>query len=143
MDLALLLSLLPPFHSGLWDIESGQQTIAFQGHTGDVMSLSVGPDGNTFVSGACDATSKVWKHQVLIGYSITGVSVCVCYSSRAYYDSSPSPPLPFPLFFFLLPLSSPLPSPPLPSPPLSCGTLEVVFVDRPSLDTRVTSTLCR
>ena len=45
--------------SGLWDIENGQQVVAFQDHTGDVMSLSVGPDNNSFVSGACDATSKV------------------------------------------------------------------------------------
>ena len=29
------------------------------------MSLSVGPDGNSFVSGACDATSKV---QILYHY---------------------------------------------------------------------------
>ena len=53
--------LLPSSHysSGLWDIEHGQQVLGFVGHTGDVMSLSVGPDNNTFVSGACDATSKV------------------------------------------------------------------------------------
>ena len=59
---SLLLS--PPlpssrYSSGLWDIEHGQQVLGFVGHTGDVMSLSVGPDNNTFVSGACDATSKV------------------------------------------------------------------------------------
>ncbi|CAF4975831.1 unnamed protein product, partial [Rotaria socialis] len=32
----------------LWDIETGQQTTSFQGHTGDVMSLSLSPDMKTF-----------------------------------------------------------------------------------------------
>jgi len=45
--------------SALWDIETGQQTTSFTGHTGDVMSLSVAPDSRTFVSGACDASAKV------------------------------------------------------------------------------------
>jgi len=45
--------------SALWDIETGQQTTSFAGHTGDVMSLSVAPDPRTFVSGACDASAKV------------------------------------------------------------------------------------
>jgi len=45
--------------SALWDIETGQQTTSFNGHTGDVMSLSVSPDMRTFVSGACDASAKV------------------------------------------------------------------------------------
>ncbi|KTF92820.1 hypothetical protein cypCar_00018666 [Cyprinus carpio] len=44
----------------LWDIETGQQTTTFTGHSGDVMSLSLSPDSRTFVSGACDATSKLW-----------------------------------------------------------------------------------
>lgn len=46
--------------SALWDIETGQQTTAFTGHSGDVMSLSLSPDMSTFVSGACDASSKLW-----------------------------------------------------------------------------------
>lgn len=45
--------------SALWDIETGQQTTSFTGHTGDVMSLSLSPDMRTFVSGACDASAKV------------------------------------------------------------------------------------
>jgi len=47
--------------SALWDIETGQQTTSFQGHTGDVMSLSLSPDMKTFVSGACDASAKVTR----------------------------------------------------------------------------------
>ena len=56
-------------YSGLWDIESGQQSMTFNGHTGDVMSVSLGPDQNSFVSGACDSSAKVnttsivlWAH---------------------------------------------------------------------------------
>ena len=45
--------------SALWDIESSQQITSFRGHTGDVMSISMAPDANTFISGACDATAKV------------------------------------------------------------------------------------
>lgn len=54
------MSVLLPRCSALWDIETGQQTTSFSGHTGDVMSLSLSPDYKTFVSGACDATSKLW-----------------------------------------------------------------------------------
>lgn len=60
LDDSRILTSSGDMSCGLWDIENGQQVVAFQGHTGDVMSLSVGPDSNTFVSGACDATSKLW-----------------------------------------------------------------------------------
>ena len=43
----------------LWDVETGQQTQVYAGHSGDVMSLSLSPDHRTFVSGACDASAKV------------------------------------------------------------------------------------
>lgn len=45
---------------GLWDIETGQQVASFLGHTGDVMALSLSPQGRSFVSGACDASAKLW-----------------------------------------------------------------------------------
>lgn len=54
------VSVLVFTHSALWDIETGQQTTTFAGHSGDVMSLSLSPDLKTFVSGACDASSKLW-----------------------------------------------------------------------------------
>eukprot|EP00842_Homolaphlyctis_polyrhiza_P002160 jgi/Hompol1/2945/HPOL_003070-RA len=44
----------------LWDIDAGMKTLEFNDHTGDVMSLSLSPDKNVFVSGACDSTAKVW-----------------------------------------------------------------------------------
>ncbi|CAO1632353.1 unnamed protein product [Jaminaea pallidilutea] len=44
----------------LWDIEAGVRTMEFNDHTGDVMSISLAPNPNTFVSGACDTMAKVW-----------------------------------------------------------------------------------
>lgn len=44
----------------LWDIEAGMKTTEFADHSGDVMSLSVAPEKNIFVSGACDTSAKVW-----------------------------------------------------------------------------------
>ncbi|KAL9652807.1 hypothetical protein ABK040_010839 [Willaertia magna] len=45
----------------LFDIDMSQPLTRFEEHTGDVMCLSINPvDNNTFVSGACDATVKLW-----------------------------------------------------------------------------------
>lgn len=44
----------------LWDIETGQLAERFDDHTGDVMTVSIGPTPNTFISGACDAVAKLW-----------------------------------------------------------------------------------
>jgi len=43
-----------------WDIETKQAKRTFSGHTGDVMSVSVFPEKNWFVSGSCDATVRLW-----------------------------------------------------------------------------------
>jgi len=43
-----------------WDIETKQAKKTFNGHTGDVMSVSVYPDSHIFASGSCDATVRVW-----------------------------------------------------------------------------------
>lgn len=44
----------------LWDIEGGQKQTEFSDHNGDVMSVSLSPEGTQFISGACDATAKLW-----------------------------------------------------------------------------------
>lgn len=44
----------------LWDIEAGVRVQEFNDHTGDVMSISLSPNPNLFVSGACDAMAKLW-----------------------------------------------------------------------------------
>lgn len=47
----------------LWDVESKAPTKMFVDHTGDVMSVSVSENKNTFVSGSCDATAKLWDYR--------------------------------------------------------------------------------
>lgn len=70
-------------HSALWDIETGQQTTTFAGHTGDVMSLSLAPDSRLFVSGACDASAKLWDiregmcRQTFTGHESDINAICV------------------------------------------------------------------
>lgn len=71
------------FYSALWDIETGQQTTTFAGHTGDVMSLSLAPDSRLFVSGACDASAKLWDiregmcRQTFTGHESDINAICV------------------------------------------------------------------
>lgn len=60
LDDARILTSSGDMTCALWDIESGQQSMSFNGHTGDVMSVSLGPDQNSFVSGACDSSAKLW-----------------------------------------------------------------------------------
>jgi len=49
----------------LWDIDAGVKILEFNDHTGDVMSLSLAPGRREiFVSGACDATAKVWDTRI-------------------------------------------------------------------------------
>lgn len=70
-------------NSALWDIETGQQTTTFAGHTGDVMSLSLAPDSRLFVSGACDASAKLWDvregmcRQTFTGHESDINAICV------------------------------------------------------------------
>lgn len=78
-----LLLLCVLFNSALWDIETGQQTTTFAGHTGDVMSLSLAPDSRLFVSGACDASAKLWDvregmcRQTFTGHESDINAICV------------------------------------------------------------------
>lgn len=77
------LSFAPAPSSALWDIETGQQTTTFTGHTGDVMSLSLAPDTRLFVSGACDASAKLWDvregmcRQTFTGHESDINAICV------------------------------------------------------------------
>jgi guanine nucleotide-binding protein G(I)/G(S)/G(T) subunit beta-1 len=47
----------------LWDVETKTPKAIFNDHTGDVMSVSVFDSKDTFVSGSCDATAKLWDHR--------------------------------------------------------------------------------
>jgi WD40 repeat protein len=94
LDDSRILTSSGDMSCGLWDIEHGQQVLAFVGHTGDVMSLSVGPDNNTFVSGACDATSKLWDirsgqcHQTFTGHESDINAVCFFPNGQGFATGS-------------------------------------------------------
>uniref|UniRef100_A0A9J8C5V5 Guanine nucleotide binding protein (G protein), beta polypeptide 2 n=2 Tax=Cyprinus carpio TaxID=7962 RepID=A0A9J8C5V5_CYPCA len=78
----------------LWDIETGQQTTLFSGHSGDVMSLSLAPDSRTFISGACDAFIKLWDirdsmcRQTFTGHESDINAVCFFPSGSAFATGS-------------------------------------------------------
>lgn len=72
--------------------------MGFAGHSGDVMSLSLAPDGRTFVSGACDASIKLWDvrdsmcRQTFIGHESDINAVAVSWE----HCDSPCAPCPWP-----------------------------------------------
>jgi len=47
----------------LWDVETKTPTAVFNDHTGDVMSLSIFEPSHIFISGSCDATTKLWDYR--------------------------------------------------------------------------------
>jgi len=60
IDERLILTSSGDMSCILWDLSVGQSLHKFTDHTGDVMSISISPDKNTFVSGACDSQAKIW-----------------------------------------------------------------------------------
>lgn len=44
----------------VWDLVAGKKTTEMDGHLGDVVSISLSPDKNTFVTGSVDKTSRLW-----------------------------------------------------------------------------------
>jgi WD40 repeat protein len=42
----------------LWDLGSGQLKVTLEGHTGDVLSVAISPDGKSLVSGSEDKTVR-------------------------------------------------------------------------------------
>jgi len=46
--------------SCLWDTQSGKAITKFEDHTGDVLTISLSPDNNYFVSGSVDQTSRLF-----------------------------------------------------------------------------------
>ncbi|HEX2954338.1 MAG TPA: WD40 repeat domain-containing protein [Bacillota bacterium] len=47
----------------LWDIELGKCIRIYQGHDGNVMALTLTPDGTKIISGAGDSTIRIWDLQ--------------------------------------------------------------------------------
>jgi WD40 repeat protein len=44
----------------LWDVTRGVQLLKLEGHTGEVLSLAVTPDGKRAISGGADRTLRLW-----------------------------------------------------------------------------------
>lgn len=45
----------------IWDLEAGKKTQEVNAaHAGDVVSISISPDNNQFVTGSVDRTCKIW-----------------------------------------------------------------------------------
>lgn len=65
----------------------------FLGHTGDCMSLAVSPDFKLFISGACDATAKLWDvregtcRQTFSGHESDINAICVRILSAQWQGS--------------------------------------------------------
>jgi len=51
----------------MWDVEHKTPKAVFNAHTQDVMSVSIMPSKQTFVSGSCDATAKLWDYRAKNG----------------------------------------------------------------------------
>lgn len=69
--------------SCIWDLEANKKTTDFEAHAGDVVSISLAPDGNTYVTGSVDKTCKLWDlreekaKQTFFGHEADVNSVCV------------------------------------------------------------------
>lgn len=67
----------------MWDLETGRKTVDFPAHNGDVVSISVSPDGKTYVTGSVDKTCRLWDireqspKQTFFGHESDVNSVCV------------------------------------------------------------------
>lgn len=74
--------------SCIWDLEANKKTTDFEAHAGDVVSISLSPDGNTYVTGSVDKTCKLWDlreeraKQTFFGHDADVNSVCVRLLSR-------------------------------------------------------------
>lgn len=69
-------------------MENGKKTTEFDAHCGDVVTISLAPDGNTYLTGSVDKTCKLWDvretspRQVFVGHSADVNSVCVSAMNR-------------------------------------------------------------
>lgn len=73
----------------VWDLEAGKRTQDFNAHCGDVVSISLAPDLNTYLTGSVDKTCKLWDFrdstckQIFFGHEADVNSVCVSYTTNS------------------------------------------------------------
>ncbi|KAF5281233.1 hypothetical protein FQA39_LY05119 [Lamprigera yunnana] len=78
----------------MWDLESGRKTVDFPAHNGDVVSISLSPDGNTYITGSVDKTCRLWDirdqtpKQTFFGHESDVNSVCYHPSGYAFVTAS-------------------------------------------------------
>lgn len=66
-----------------WDLETGRKLSDVQAHNGDVVSISLSSDGNSFVTGSVDRSCRLWDireekpKQTFFGHEADVNSVCV------------------------------------------------------------------
>lgn len=67
-------------------METNKKTADFAAHAGDVVSISLGPEGsNSYITGSVDRTCKLWDvreetaHQTFFGHQADVNSVCVSF----------------------------------------------------------------
>lgn len=76
-----------------WDLETGKKTMDFPAHAGDVVSISLSADGNTYITGSVDRTCKLWDireetaKQTFFGHEADVNSVCVSRATKVMYTS--------------------------------------------------------
>lgn len=77
-------------------MEVGKKTTEFDAHAGDVVTISLSPDGNQYVTGSVDKSCKLWdvRQQTPLatfwGHDADVNSVCVsiaCFDSAGIFDS--------------------------------------------------------
>lgn len=78
----------------MWDLETGRKTVDFPAHNGDVVSISLSSDGNTYVTGSVDKTCRLWDvrdqkpKQTFFGHESDVNSVCFHPSGQAFVTCS-------------------------------------------------------
>lgn len=74
-------------------METGRKTTDIVSHNGDVVSISLSSDGNSFVTGSVDKTCKLWDvrdmkpKQTFFGHTADVNSVCVSVFANFYLST--------------------------------------------------------
>lgn len=78
----------------VWDLEANKRKQEFEAHNGDVCTLSLAPDLNTYVTGSVDRTCKLWDirepncKQVFYGHQEDINAVCYHPGGYAFVTAS-------------------------------------------------------